>query len=310
VSPLLSVIIPTHNRGSLLLRAVEALLIQAGDIDDQVEIIVVDDGSTEPLREPLADLASQYGLSDQVRYFYQAQRGPAAARNRGIVEATGEIVLFLGDDIIAAPGLLRTHMVTHLEEHPEPHIAVLGMADLSREFVQTPFVRWWRRWNFRYDLLIEGKREPDFSFFYTNNLSLKSGFMLEHGLFDESFRYAAYEDGELGYRLSRKGMQLVFKPEAAGDHHHRIDLHVACKRMITRGRGYDLFIEKTGMLGLSQIWLAMGSGPWMIPAIVRPLFRLSEWLETRLAVGPVFIPVLMYFFQVGRGKRSPIPELI
>jgi len=307
--PFLSIIIPTRNRRKLLLQAIDALLSQAADIDNQMEIIVVEDGSTESAEIPLKDLAVRRGCESMIRYYSQPPKGSAAARNMGISEARGELILFLGDDILASPGLLRAHVLAHTQEYPTQNFAVLGMADLAPELCQTPFAHWWRRWNFRYWLLLERKRTPDYSFFYTNNLSLKRAFLIQHGMFDEAFPYAAYEDGELGYRLMRQGLQLVFNSEAKADHYHEINLHTACQRMMVRGKAYDLFVNKTGMLGLSQFWIAIGTGPWMTPALIRPLFRLADWLQTRGAIGLVYILVLMYCFQVGRGKCSPIREL-
>jgi glycosyltransferase involved in cell wall biosynthesis len=273
--PLLSIVIPTRDRAALLLRVIEALLNQAADIENQIEIIIVDDGSTEDVETPLKDMAARRGQDGMIHYIHQSPKGPAAARNLGIREARGELVLFLGDDILASPGLLRAHVLTHTEEHPGKEFAVLGMADLAPEFLQTPFAEWWRHWNFRYWLLLEEKRLPDYSFFYTNNLSLKRDFLLQHGMFDESFRYAAYEDGELGARLIKQGLQLVFRPEAKA----------------------------------SRIWMAIGAGPWMTPAIIRPLFRLADWLQTRVAVGLVYTLVLMYCFRVGRKVSPSIQEI-
>jgi glycosyltransferase involved in cell wall biosynthesis len=305
----LTVIIPTHNRTSLLLRVVEALLEQGQDIDHQFEIIVVDDGSLEPVETPLNELVASRGAQVRVRYFFQESRGPAAARNLGIGQAKGDLLLFLGDDILPKPGLLARHVQAHTNAHPDAHDAVLGMADLAPEYRDTPFANWWRRWNFRYQLLLEGKRQPDYSFFYTNNLSVKRAFLIENGLFDEEFRYAAYEDGELGARLSKHGLRVFFEPRAEAEHHHRIDFQSACRRMITRGKAYDMFIEKTSLQGMSSLWLAVGGGPWMAPWLIRPLYRLAVWMEGRVVVSLLYMTVLMYFFQVGRGEKSPIPEV-
>jgi glycosyltransferase involved in cell wall biosynthesis len=303
----LSVIIPTRDRTGQLLEAVGRLLNQLSDVDHRAEVIVVDDGSVEDVETPLMNLASQW--PGAVRYMAQPPQGPAAARNLGIRAARGDLVLFLGDDIYASPGLLQRHMTAHTVEYPDEQCAVLGMADLAMEFRQTPFVEWWRRWNFRYWLLLEGRRKPDYSFFYTNNLSLKRSFLMRCGMFDESFPYAAYEDGELGCRLTKHGLRVVFVPEACAEHYHRMDLDAACRRMVVKGKAYDLFVEKTGMFGISQIWKAVGTGPWMRPIFIRPLFRLAKWLQTRAAVSPVYILVLMYCFQVGRQRCPSIPEM-
>jgi len=305
----LTVIIPTHNRTSLLLRVVESLLEQGQDIDHQFEIIIVDDGSSEPVASRLNELIDSLGVQERVRYFYQEARGPAAARNLGIRQAKGDLLLFLGDDILPLPGLLAKHLQANTELYPDAHMAVLGMADLAPQFRDTPFANWWRRWNFRYQLLLEGKRQPDYSFFYTNNLSVKRAFLMDYGLFDEEFRYAAYEDGELGARLSENGLQIFFEPQANAEHHHRIDLQSACRRMITRGKAYDMFIEKTGLQGMSKLWLAVGRGPFMRPWLIRPLYRLAVWMQKRVVISLLYMTVLMYFFQIGRGEKPPLPEV-
>ncbi len=306
----LTVIIPTQNRTSLLLKVVDGLLSQSEDVGDQLEIVIVDDGSTQEVQTPLLELADNRQSRDKICYFYQQSRGPAAARNLGIREARGDLILFLGDDIIPLPGLLRAHVSAHTETHPEIEVAILGLADLAPAYANTPFAKWWRRWNFRYQKLLDNELSPDFSFFYTNNLSLKRELLLRDGMFDEAFQFAAYEDGELGARLEKKGMRLIFKPEAAAEHHHQIDLYAACRRMITRGKAYDLFIQKTGLQGISRVYLTVGKGPWMTPKIIRPLYRLADRLQSRFICSPLYITVSAYCFQVGRGQKPLFPEIM
>ncbi len=94
-----SVIIPTYNRAHYIGEAIESILNQ--DIRDcRIEIIVVDDGSTDHTKEVL----KKFG--DRVRYIYQDNRGAGPARNRGIDEATGEWVSFLDSDDRWLPGKL------------------------------------------------------------------------------------------------------------------------------------------------------------------------------------------------------------
>lgn len=88
---LYSVIIPTYNRCSLLQDAIDSVLQQDYS---QLEIIVVDDGSTDATATIIAD---RYPF---VRYIYQYNQGPAAARNQGIAAANGELIAFLDSDDI------------------------------------------------------------------------------------------------------------------------------------------------------------------------------------------------------------------
>lgn len=304
VAPLLSVIIPTQNRSDKLIKVLDALFTEAATLDDAVELLVVDDGSraseAEAVEQYLRERDPQARMSQCLR---QEARGPAAARNYGLRAARGDVVLFIGDDIVSCGQLLGTHIEAHTDRYLDDYYAILGLADLPPELANTPFARWWRARNFRYGQLLSGRREPDIGFFFTNNLSLKRRFLLEHGVFDEAFPAAAYEDVELGYRLAPHGLKIIFLPQAEAYHVHRIDVETACKRMYTRGRYYDLFRERTDYPAVSRVWMLVGDGPWMQPWLVRPLWRLASSLENRASLGPFNVLILMYFFQAGRGLK-------
>lgn len=102
--PLVSVVIPTFNRKVWLRSAIESVLPQ--DYDN-IEIVVVDDGSTDGTRAALSDVLTY----PRIRYFYQENTGkPAAARNRGIGEATGSVIAFLDSDDLLLPGSISTRL--------------------------------------------------------------------------------------------------------------------------------------------------------------------------------------------------------
>src|SRR5262245_45588632 len=101
----LSVIIPTYNRSRLLRACLESLSRQTEPPQSFVVIVVVD-GSTDDTGTMLAELATPYQLSVSV----QANQGPGAARNTGVMAAVGEYCLFLDDDIVADPNLIRAHL--------------------------------------------------------------------------------------------------------------------------------------------------------------------------------------------------------
>jgi len=85
----ISVIIPCYNRAPLLTRALQSVVQQTRPA---VEIIVIDDGSTDDTR---AMISRQF---PEARYFYQDNRGVSAARNHGIRQATGQWLAFLDSD--------------------------------------------------------------------------------------------------------------------------------------------------------------------------------------------------------------------
>jgi glycosyltransferase involved in cell wall biosynthesis len=89
--PLVSVVLPTHNRAALLARAIDSVLAQT---HAALELIVVDDASSDGTRETVLSVNDK-----RVRYLRHAHnRGGSAARNTGVRAATGEYVAFLDDD--------------------------------------------------------------------------------------------------------------------------------------------------------------------------------------------------------------------
>lgn len=96
--PLVSVVIPTHNRAGMLGEALNSVIAQTFR---EFEIIVVDDGSSDRTR----DVAARY--PDLIRYIYHENRGRARTRNAGIQAAKGAYVSFLDDDDIWYPRKLE-----------------------------------------------------------------------------------------------------------------------------------------------------------------------------------------------------------
>lgn len=100
--PNVSVVIPSFNMGDLISDAIESVLHQTYD---HFEIIVIDDGSDDNTREVVKRYS---GIG--VRYFYQANSGPASARNTGIRLSRGEFVAFLDADDLWLPDKLECQM--------------------------------------------------------------------------------------------------------------------------------------------------------------------------------------------------------
>ena len=87
--PSISVIIPTYNRLPFLLEAIESVRQQTSSVQ---EILIIDDGSTDDTKRIVSTLPLP------IRYIWQSNMGPAAARNRGILEANGDWIAFLDSD--------------------------------------------------------------------------------------------------------------------------------------------------------------------------------------------------------------------
>lgn len=93
-APLVSVIIPTFNRGGVIGTTIEDVFRQTYD---NLELIVVDDGSTDDTQSVLKS------YEGRIRWITQENAGPSAARNRGLAEANGEIIAFQDSDDLWHP---------------------------------------------------------------------------------------------------------------------------------------------------------------------------------------------------------------
>jgi glycosyltransferase involved in cell wall biosynthesis len=99
--PLVSAIVATYNRAHIVGQAIESIIRQSYE---NIEIIIVDDGSTDATVQKLAE------FGERITVISQKNAGPAAARNRGIKESTGEIVTFLDSDDIWLPSFIERHV--------------------------------------------------------------------------------------------------------------------------------------------------------------------------------------------------------
>ncbi|MEE8380892.1 MAG: glycosyltransferase [Thermodesulfobacteriota bacterium] len=110
--PKVSVIIPTYNRAHVLREAIDSVLSQKYS---DLELLVVDDGSTDHTKEVVSSYTSK------LNYIYQEHKGVSAARNRGIKHTKGDYLAFLDSDDLWLPDKLSTQM-RFMEDHPEIHI--------------------------------------------------------------------------------------------------------------------------------------------------------------------------------------------
>jgi glycosyltransferase involved in cell wall biosynthesis len=118
-----SVIIPLYNKAAYVERALASVAAQTFT---DFEVIVVDDGSTDEGPKTVADFSDP-----RVRLIRQDNMGPGAARNRGLREATGELIAFLDADDEWLPDYLAEG-VRLLDENPEAATVTSGYFDFPR----------------------------------------------------------------------------------------------------------------------------------------------------------------------------------
>jgi glycosyltransferase involved in cell wall biosynthesis len=246
--PTLSVVIPTRDRKPILLDTLRRIERQCAGL--AVEVVVVDDGSTDDTAVALRDLAQRSSLS--LRPLRQKARGPASARNRGIAAARGTACLFIGDDVRPRESMLERHLEFH-RRHPEPTAALLGLVVPAPPLDSSPFIRWLHEDGVQFDFgsLDAGRNVPPQSF-WTANVSAKTELLRAVAGFDERFNAAACEDVELGLRLADTGMILWFDPAVVGEHYHPTDLPSTLKRMQRVGRSFRLLQEKAPTIAMPR----------------------------------------------------------
>lgn len=245
---LLSVVIPTYNRIRILKDCLEALFKQDLPQTD-FEILVVDDGSKDETKMVVMDLAIK---NKNLHYLHQQNQGQGIARNFGVTKAQGEIVIFIGDDIIVRPDFLTEHLRLHLR-YPQENAAVLGLTAWHPGLTITPFMEWMTNGStifgrfgghqFAYEKL-KDRSEADYNFFYTSNISLKK-LLLSKYPFDPSFSKYGWEDIELGYRLHKRvDLKIYYNQNAIGYHDHYMTEDSLAVRMRNIGSSAWIFHHK------------------------------------------------------------------
>lgn len=206
----LDVVITTYNRHEPLNRCLEALRHQTFA---PARVIVVDDCSEPPVVGTIpSELVRDLPLS-----VHRTTRnsGPARGRNKGVRESRSERILFIDDDIVAAPELLERHARWH---ELEPSLAVIGPLAEPPDWHPTAWNLWEaRKLAVEYRRMMAGAYAPGWSQFFTGNASVARHEFIRAGGFDERFTRA--EDIELGVRLARSGCRFVFDPGAIGWHY-------------------------------------------------------------------------------------------
>jgi len=197
-----SVIIPTYNGASRIVHCLDALIEQTKKRD--IEILVVDDGSTDNTR----DVIGRYS----VRFLSQANAGPASARNRGAMEANGEILLFTDDDCVPLPGWLDAML------DPFQDAEVVGAKGIYRTRQKGVVARFVQlEYEDKYRLM---KHLRSIDFIDTYSAAFRRERFLEMRGYDTSFPVACAEDVELSYRMSARGWKMKFVSEAMVYHTH------------------------------------------------------------------------------------------
>lgn len=223
-----SVVITTWNRPAALVACLDALARQDYS-HESFEVIVVDDGSPQPL-----DAETIYRAGLTVGLIRQPNAGPAAGRNHGAQIAAGWWLAFIDDDCCPRPGWL-TGLRSALDAQ---HGAMVGGVTVNglktnpySQASQSILDAAYRYFN----------TEPDHArFFATDNLAVERARFLAAGGLDERFRVAS-EDREFCERWLAMGERIVSAPGAVVEHYHHLTFRSFCRQHFQYGRGAAQF---------------------------------------------------------------------
>ena len=236
-NPTCSVVVPTYNRAeplATLLRVLEELVNRAAAEGMNIEVVVVDDGSTDTTPHVMEAF-------DWIVACHQPNAGPAAARNLGWRTATGEVIVFIDDDCIPAgawPRQILGAFDDPMVGGAGGNIASAGDGPLDHFVTVERLVDHGRDLGNTLDYLI------------TANAAYRRAALEEVGGFDSSFRRAAGEDVDLAWRLRACGWRLVRAPDTV-EHDHRSSVTGILRTFRAHGRARALLDQRHPQQGIT-----------------------------------------------------------
>jgi GT2 family glycosyltransferase len=326
LSPKISLVVPTYQRRASVERLLQALAQQSLQPEQEegppsseggpsFEVIVVSDGSSDGTRELVEQTHPPFSL----QCIEQINQGRAAACNRGIRAAQGELVVLLDDDMDPSSYLLEEHWNAH---RANPRLGVLGAVPIQIAPSSPPVMQFIAaKFNQHLDKLAQPNYTLNLRDFYSGNFSIWRDVLLEVGLFDENFKIYGNEDLELAWRLKRAGVRLVYNPAALAFQHYEKDYAALARDSIAKGKTSTLLakihpevlpeIKLSTYRQESKKWRLLRGGLLSVSRFWKPmpqmLIRFMTWLERR---HPAQLPLyyrlsLDYFYWLGVNHSKP-----
>jgi glycosyltransferase involved in cell wall biosynthesis len=277
--PQISVVIPTYQRASLLERSLVSLTAQTLP-RSEFEVVVIDDGSSDGT----ADVCKRLSDDLDLHYFRIENSGPSAAKNLGLFASQAPLTLFFDDDDLADPSLLETHIEAH-RAHPQENLAVLGYTTWGPELDVTPLMEYVTEIGqllFSYRN-IENGAMLDYTYFWAGRISCKRAFVAQHGVFDQGFHAPGIEDIELGFRLAKHGLKVLYVRAAQSFMVRAVTFDEFARRCVNRGRGLWVFNSRhldPDVRRYCRVADALQRWPSLAPSLEAKMDRVRE-LERR-----------------------------
>ncbi len=230
-----SIIVPVFNSEKTVKRCIESLL----DLDypkNKLEIIFVDDGSKDMTKEIIKSYR-------QIRLVEQEHRGPAATRNNGFRNSSGNFIFFTDSDCIVPKNWIKEMLGRFGKD-----IAMVGgglvpfsLETLSEKFEQN-----------RRDRLY-GDKKRLIEALPSCNMAIRRDVFEKVKGFDEQFRYPSFEDYDLCYRIRDLGYNILYDPKIGVVHLHSSTWKGVFRRAFMHGREGVKFRKKIKFLSSKEI---------------------------------------------------------
>lgn len=301
--PTFSIIIPTYNRPKQLATCLESLT-QLDYTRDRIEVLVVDDGSQQPLDSVVAPFRDQLNL----KLIRQVNAGPAAARNHAARLAQGKYLAFTDDDCRPATDWL-TALEACFTKEPE-HIVggrtVNALADNPYSTTSQNII------SMGYDHYNAVRDQA--RFFASNNMVVPAAQFRELGGFDESFTTS--EDRELCDRWIHHGYRMTYAPEVVIYHAHPMSLKSFWKQHFSYGQGAFRFHKTREEKGWGQFqiegnyYLSLLRYPFVNGQGSKGLVLTAVLFVSQVANAAGFFWEMLRYQRSGQGDAAPICDRI
>ncbi|KKR32644.1 MAG: Glycosyl transferase [Candidatus Gottesmanbacteria bacterium GW2011_GWC2_39_8] len=218
----LSIIIPAYN-AALTIEDLLGSIRKSRKVDlREVEVVVVDDRSIDNMEEVFYNSYKRY--KNYKYYKLTKNSGPARARNEGVRQAKGEVVLFLDSDVKLFPHTLR-ELISSFKKDPDL-FATTGVWDKKQKskhfFPKFKALRDWSYW-------IHDRDQRGYYFLFSTRIAaIRKDLFVRLGGFNTSYKAALVEDIELTYRIARR-YAVIFNPKLKVSHEFEDFLPIARK---------------------------------------------------------------------------------
>jgi len=260
------------------------------------EVVVVDDGSAGdlgPLEVEFSDITLRV-----IRL--PRSRGRAFARNEGVRNSAGKILVFVDDDMTVVDRFVEAHVAAHTASEA----VAIGDVLTAPEYRRDPLARYVEQQGVR---RLRNKQKIPPKCVRTGNLSMSREMFGKIGMFDEAIdRYG--EDMDLGMKLYYGGAKFVFADRAISYHHHPPDIDDVIAKMEEYGR-YTVPLLVAQHPEIARVIRVHVTEPirWFRdrPAVVLqklayragmtpPVYRFARWLYRFQGLGRLLFPVIDY----------------